>query len=621
MAGHDFDSATILDALAGGGVAVVGADGKVECWNAWLTAASGKRASEVVGSTFAQVFPGTSVAMLDSAVTTACESGASTLLTNALHSTLLPLKTLAGRALLHDVTVSPLGTPPFRGCLVQIADITNTVRRERFLRDRQNARYDALLDGVPDAIINVDSEGVVQHANPAAEQHLGYAASELAGTHASRLFDSAEVWSELWNSVRATRSLAPVEVIVRRRDGSLRYFEVSAASWLDGRETLTTAILRDVNDRHETEIALRNSEQASRANARELAELNNALNENSMALRVAAQRKDAFLATLAHELRNPLAPLRNGLQLLKLAKDDPALIERTRNMMEQQLGQMVRLIDDLLDVSRINNDMIELAQELMPVDKPIRQAVETSAPLLDAQQHDLTIDIPADTILLKGDVTRLTQVFANLLNNAAKYTPRGGNVRIAAARDGDWVTVRIADDGIGIPAHLLTQVFDMFMRVDDSLERAQSGLGVGLSLVKRLVEMHGGTVEVRSDGPGTGSEFTVRLPAEPAATGDESSRVTCGEGDAAGRSLRSGFRVLVVDDNKDSASSLAAILSMTGYEARTANDGLEALEIAAEFRPQAALLDIGPIAWHGREWSIGIQLPPLAAAVFKRHPA
>jgi PAS domain S-box-containing protein len=240
------------------------------------------------------------------------------------------------------------------------------------LRDRQNARYDALLDGVPDAIINVDSEGVVQHANPAAEQHLGYAASELAGTHASRLFDSAEVWSELWNSVRATRSLAPVEVIVRLRDGSLRYFEVSAASWLDGRETLTTAILRDVNDRHETEIALRNSEQASRANARELAELNNALNENSMALRVAAQRKDAFLATLAHELRNPLAPLRNGLQLLKLAKDDPALIERTRNMMEQQLGQMVRLIDDLLDVSRINNDMIELAQELMPVDKPIR---------------------------------------------------------------------------------------------------------------------------------------------------------------------------------------------------------------------------------------------------------
>jgi CheY-like chemotaxis protein len=349
---------------------------------------------------------------------------------------------------------------------------------------------------------------------------------------------------------------------------------------------------------------------------RELAELNNALNENSMALRVAAQRKDAFLATLAHELRNPLAPLRNGLQLLKLAKDDPALNERTRNMMEQQLGQMVRLIDDLLDVSRINNDMIELAQELMPVDKPIRQAVETSAPLLDAQQHDLTIDIPADTILLKGDVTRLTQVFANLLNNAAKYTPRGGNVRIAAARDGDWVTVRIADDGIGIPAHLLTQVFDMFMRVDDSLERAQSGLGVGLSLVKRLVEMHGGTVEVRSDGPGTGSEFTVRLPAEPAATGDESSRVTCGEGDAAGRSLRSGFRVLVVDDNKDSASSLAAILSMTGYEARTANDGLEALEIAAEFRPQAALLDIGMPRLNGYETARRMRAAPWGKEMF-----
>jgi signal transduction histidine kinase len=278
------------------------------------------------------------------------------------------------------------------------------------------------------------------------------------------------------------------------------------------------------------------------------------LNEKTAALQAADQRKDAFLATLAHELRNPLAPLRNGLQLLKLAKDDPAFIERTRNMMEQQLGQMVRLIDDLLDVSRINNDMIELSKELMPVDLPIRQAVETSSPLLDSQQHTLRIELAPEPLFLQGDATRLTQVFSNLLNNAAKYTPKGGNIRIEAARDGDAVVVSVIDNGIGIPQHMLGEVFDMFMRVDDSLERAQGGLGVGLSLVKRLVEMHGGTVEAKSAGQGAGSEFVVRLPVAVAPGAEPAIRRSS---EALG--APQGLRVLVVDDNRDAASSLAAI--------------------------------------------------------------
>ena len=299
-----------------------------------------------------------------------------------------------------------------------------------------------------------------------------------------------------------TASSSPAELRVRLKNGTLRYFEVSAARWQDGTRTFVTAILRDVNDRRDAELALRESERQSRESAKALAELNEVLQESSNKLSAMDRRKDEFLATLAHELRNPLAPLRNGLQLLKLAKDDPGLLERTRHMMDLQLGQMVRLIDDLLDVGRITNDRIDLNKEITSLDKVIRQAIETSGPLIHAQQHKLTIDLPAREIVLDADVVRLTQVFANLLNNAAKYTPRNGSISIKAEQHGDSVTVRVSDNGIGIPREMLPRVFDMFMQVDKSLERAQGGLGIGLSLVKRLVEMHGGIVEAHSKGPG-----------------------------------------------------------------------------------------------------------------------
>ena len=309
------------------------------------------------------------------------------------------------------------------------------------------------------------------------------------------------------------------------------------------------------------------------------------------------RRKDEFLATLAHELRNPLAPLRNGLQLLKLAKDDPGLLERTRHMMDLQLGQMVRLIDDLLDVGRISNDRIDLNKEITSLDKVIRQAIETSGPLIDAQQHKLTIDMPAREIVLDADVVRLTQVFANLLNNAAKYTPRNGSISVKAAQRGDAVIVRVIDNGIGIPQEMLPRVFDMFMQVDKSLERAQGGLGIGLSLVKRLVEMHGGIVEAHSKGPGMGSEFVVRLPAAKIAAADE--RAGLGENATPDTSL--GHRILVVDDNVDAAMSLAVLLGLLGHETRTAHDGLEAMAVADQFKPDVALLDIGMPKLNGYE--------------------
>jgi len=344
-----------------------------------------------------------------------------------------------------------------------------------------------------------------------------------------------------------------------------------------------------VENRRAAEAALRESERQSRANEKALAELNAALKETTDQLRLMDRRKNEFLATLAHELRNPLAPLRNGLQLLKIAKDDRALVERTRHMMDLQLEQMVRLIDDLLDVGRISNDRIALNKQTTTLDKVIRQAVETSNPLILAQQHSLTIELPAHELTLDADGVRLTQVFANLLNNAAKYTPAHGHITVKADEHEGSAVIRVIDDGIGIPGEMLPQVFEMFMRVDTSLERAQGGLGIGLSLVKRLVEMHDGSVEAVSRGQGLGSEFVVRLPLakERAKTAEVEPGVT----DPVPAPKR--HRILVVDDNEDAAATLALLLGLMGHETRTANDGLAALAVTDEFHPDVALLDIG----------------------------
>ena len=419
----------ILDVLAAG-LIVVATDRSIAHWNKWLVATSHRSSADVVGKPVRDVLAGERLEVLHRAIDSAIDVGASTLLTNALHPALLPLKTLAGRPLLHDLMILPIGGAPSRGCVIQVADVTEPTRRERFLRDRQNARYDALVDSAPDVILNVDAAGLIQLANPAAERLFGYSAHELVGAAADRLFEAAGTWSRIYASVSsASPTIHPVEVQIRLKSGAVRYFEVSAACWHDGTREFVTAILRDVHDRRETELALRESERRSRENAAELEASSKKLNEMD-------RRKDEFLATLAHELRNPLAPLRNGLQLLKLAKDDTALIERTRRMMDMQLSQMVRLIDDLLDVSRINNDRMNLNKELTSLDKVIRQAVETSQPILDALQHNLTIDLPAHEVILDADVVRLTQVFANLLNNAAKYTPRGGAISIEGRHHG-----------------------------------------------------------------------------------------------------------------------------------------------------------------------------------------
>ncbi len=304
-------------------------------------------------------------------------------------------------------------------------------------------------------------------------------------------------------------------------------------------------------------------------------------------LREADRRKDEFLATLAHELRNPLAPLSNGLEIMRYSAAASAT-EEVRAVMERQLAQMVRLVDDLLDMSRISRGKINLRHEHIELSEVIREAIETSRPVIERAGHRLTISLPPTSLIVNGDSTRLAQVFSNLLNNAAKYSDAGGQITVTVEHDQSSAVVRVRDTGIGIPAEMLPRVFEMFTQVDRSLEKSQGGLGIGLSLVKGLVEMHGGSVQALSHGHGQGSEFVVRLPVVESQVGANFRR----QSDAR-QTTPANRRILVVDDNRDAANSLAMMLRLMGNDTAIAHDGLQALDVAANFRPDVALLDIG----------------------------
>jgi len=334
-------------------------------------------------------------------------------------------------------------------------------------------------------------------------------------------------------------------------------------------------VKQELAERERAEAALRESEEH--------------LKRSEEALRVADQRKDEFLATLAHELRNPLAPLRNGLEVMKLAHDQPQLLEQTREIMEREVQHMVRLIDDLLDVSRITRGHFELRKARHNLCALLENAIATSRPLIEDAGHRLEVEIPSRPIFVEGDDTRLSQVFTNLLNNAAKYTPEGGLIRVtlAAAHDGE-ARISVKDNGVGIPASMLPHVFDMFTQVDRSLERTQGGLGIGLGLARQLVKMHGGRIEGHSQGQGAGSEFIVSLPLLMALSpGTPSSSV---------RELpvaKTRHRILVVDDHVGSASIMRVLCTALGNDVRTAHNGLQALEVAEAFRPNVIFMDIG----------------------------
>jgi two-component system, sensor histidine kinase len=311
------------------------------------------------------------------------------------------------------------------------------------------------------------------------------------------------------------------------------------------------------------------------------------------ALRIADQRKDEFLATLGHELRNPLAPLMTGLHLLRMNGSQDPGTARVTAMMERQVTQLVRLVDDLLEVSRITRGMIDVHRELLDLATVLRAALDTTRPLFDAAGHRLSVDLPAEPMTISGDAVRLTQVFANLLTNATKYTNPGGRVSLTARRLDDRAVISVSDNGIGIPVTHLNSVFDMFTQVDRSSQRSQGGLGIGLTLVRSLVSMHGGTVEARSAGSGAGSEFVVTLPIL---------REEVGSVDRAPALARfPPRRVLVVDDNHDAANSLGTLLRKLGTTVAIVHSGKEALEMFATFGPDAVVLDLGMPEMDGYE--------------------
>jgi PAS domain S-box-containing protein len=306
-------------------------------------------------------------------------------------------------------------------------------------------------------------------------------------------------------------------------------------------------------------------------------------------LKAGDRRKDEFLATLAHELRNPLAPVRNAIQVLRLKGPPDPQLRWARDVIDRQVDYLTRLIDDLMDVSRITRDKLELRRQRVALNDVVSGAIESSRPLIEQSGHELIVTLPDQPVFLNGDLVRLAQVFLNLLNNAAKYTDRGGRIWVSATVTEDEAMVSIKDTGVGIAPEKLPRLFDLFFQVDLTLERARGGLGIGLSLVRRLVELHGGQVEVRSDGVGQGSEFIVRLPRlnEPAIVGAPALSAP----DIA--ALTAPARLLVADDNRDSADSLAMLLRIHGNEVHTVYDGADAVDSAARLRPDAVLLDIG----------------------------
>jgi PAS domain S-box-containing protein len=471
----------------------------------------------------------------------------------------------------------------FAGVGVAISVMSEMLLRSQSHTEQQRESLRTTLTSIGDAVITTDTQGCVTMMNAAAEALTGWTTSEAKGEPLTVVFDIINEHTRQPVDNPAMRALRDGVVvglanhtILIAKDKTERPIDDSAAPIRDRAGVMFGCVLvfRDITERHHMENELRRV-------AADLSE--------------AARRKDEFLATLAHELRNPLAPIRNGLEIMKMAGSDIGAVEKARSMLERQLEQMVRLVDDLMDLSRISRGKIELKRERVQLAAVVENAVETSRPLIDLMGQELTLTVPQHPIVVDADMTRLAQVFLNLLNNAAKYSERGGHIWLTVERQGSDVVVSVRDAGIGIPADKLGSVFDMFSQVDRSLERSQGGLGIGLNIVKTLVEMHGGSIEGKSDGPGRGSEFVVRLPVvveasvPPRPKGGEQA------------SHKSSLRILIVDDNRDSADSLAMMLKIMGNDTRTAYDGKEGVVLAEEFRPDVLLFDIGLPKLNGYE--------------------
>jgi PAS domain S-box-containing protein len=422
------------------------------------------------------------------------------------------------------------------------------------------------LDAIDNAIVKTDAEGNITFMNPAAERLAEVDAEAALGRPLEDvlpLLDAETRRPLAFPHTGPGDSPGEIqEALLADAFGEGRYLEITEHR-LDSSEVLL--VLRDVTERAGLEETLRQRDEEVLA---------------------ADRRKDQFLAMLAHELRNPLAPIRNAVELMRQVETLDAAFQPAREMVERQVKHLARLVDDLLDISRLASGSIRLRKEPVDLGTVVQRAVDSIRPLIDSRSHTLSVRLPAEPVRLEADPTRLEQVISNLLNNAAKYTMPGGRLAVTAEREGEEAVVRVRDTGIGVPPDVLDRVFEPFMQSDGSLARTEGGLGVGLTLVRSLVEMHGGKVKATSPGLGQGSEFVVRLPAPAGFTAALPDQPFAA---AASRSLR----VLVVEDNIDAAESLATLLRLWNHDVHVVHDGCKAVEAAREQHPEVVLLDIG----------------------------
>jgi PAS domain S-box-containing protein len=494
----------------------------------------------------------------------------------------------------HDRWYGVRTYPAPHGLSVFFSNVTaekeGEVERARLIAHSESQRriYETALSNTPDLVYVFDLQHRFTFANHALLSMWGKTIDEAVGKTCLELGYEpwhAEMHGREIEQVVATRKPLRGEVPFTGKTGRRVYDYIFSPVFGPGGEVVAVAgTTRDITERQQAEQEIR--EQAER-------------------LRESDRAKDEFLATLSHELRNPLAPLRNSLSLLRMAGDADAKTAPIHEMMERQVNHLVRLVDDLLEMSRISRGTFALRKERVEIAAVVRNAVETSQPLMQAAKHTLEVSLPAQPLWVEGDSVRIAQILFNLLDNAAKYTEDGGRVAVAVSGTAGSVAISIRDNGAGIAPEALPRMFEMFIRGDRTGARGQGGLGIGLTLSRRLAEMHGGSIEARSEGTGRGSEFAVHLPL-PSDEGD----TPPGTDANAPHPQRTGRRVLIADDNEDAANSLGMLLELAGHQVRIAHGGLAALKIAAEFRPDAVLLDIGMPDLNGYDTARALRAAP-----------
>ena len=450
-------------------------------------------------------------------------------------------------------------------------DITARTRAQQGLRESEE-KLRLLADTIPQLAWMARADGYIFWYNRQWYEYTGTTSEQMEGWGWQSVHDPT-VLSEVlqrWN--RSLEHGEPFEMVfpLKAADGQFRPFltRVNPLRDSDGQILYWFGTNTDISEIKRMEDALRESD----------------------------RRKDEFLATLAHELRNPLAPIANSLQILKIPHLDPVSAQQTRDIIERQVNHLVRLVDDLLDVSRVMRGRVELRKEPVELAIVVARAVETVQPLLEAQKHRLEISMPDEPLVVNGDPVRLTQVIANVLSNAAKYTEPNGTISVICQEKDGLAVLQVRDSGIGIASEVLPHVFELFVQAEHATNRAQGGLGIGLTLAKNLLEMHDGQIEARSEGLGKGAEFAIQLPLM-----QERRRDDPGQPREALASKTTGLRVLVVDDNKDAADSLALLLRLQGHDVRVAHDGTSALVVAQSHRPAVVFLDIGMPGMDGYE--------------------